>query len=261
MTDPNSAPDPQSNPTVPVKHTPEPDSTPGTAPSTAATLASEPKRRSRRRSILTVAGAAVGALVLVGGGIAVGAAIADEWDEDDDRAASQVESGAVDSGAAESGDGDDAADDRGATDSSSATGERGATSADEILRVIDAAAGVAGGEPTSIDAENGGAWDVTFHGPDGSETEVRVDDAGEASVVSQEKADADDTAPTGALDRETVDQLVTAALAHTDGTILGLQVDAGAPVSYDVKVRGADAQVVDLSLDVEFAIVSSDLDD
>ncbi|MFE7846293.1 PepSY domain-containing protein [Microbacterium sp. NPDC057407] len=265
MTDPNSK-HPDNDRTQPVPDAAaRTDATTGTDGATVTTNTADGSGRKlspRRRTLVTAVVATVGAIALVGGGVAAGTAIADEVGDDDDRTSAQTQ--ADDDGTADDSRDDDGTDDRGSDDTgtddddSSAGDVRGTTSADELIGAIDAAAEASDGEATSIEAEAGGAWDVTFHAADGAETEVRVDGDGTASVVSEEGAD--DSAPEGALDGATVDALVAAALADTDGTILELSLDDDSTAIYEVVLRDADGSVIELTLDADFAVVGFDVD-
>ena len=95
----------------------------------------------------------------------------------------------------------------------------------------------------------------------GEETEVRVDADGNAIVVATEAADQDDQAPEGSLDAATLEALVTAALAHTDGTVIDIEIDSDTASPYDVTVLTADRTTVDIALDSDFAVVTADADD
>ncbi|TFV82635.1 hypothetical protein E4V99_12715 [Microbacterium sp. dk485] len=183
------------------------------------------------------------AAVLAGGGIAIGAAIADE-DDDDDRQTSMTTD-------APNEDDEDAAAD---------LGDAGTSSADELMEIIDAAAAEAEGEPVAIDAERDGAWDVQFRTEAGEETEVRVAADGTATVISTEAADADDAAPTGSLDADTVEALVSAALAEVDGRVIDLEIDDDTTSPYSVTVVAQDGRAVDIALDAEMIVVTTDRD-
>ncbi len=74
----------------------------------------------------------------------------------------------------------------------------------------------------------------------GEESEVRVDADGSATVVATESADQDDKAREGSLDSATVEALLTAALAHTDGTVIDIEIDSDTASPYDVTVLTAD---------------------
>ncbi|MCK6065692.1 hypothetical protein KZX43_04280 [Microbacterium sp. EYE_512] len=181
---------------------------------------------------------------MAGGGIAIGAAIADEDDDDDDRQTSMTTD-------APNEDDEDAAAD---------LGDAGTSSADELMEIIDAAAAEAEGEPVAIDAERDGAWDVQFRTEAGEETEVRVAADGTATVIATEAADADDAAPTGSLDADTVEALVSAALAEVDGRVIDLEIDDDTTSPYSVTVVAQDGRAVDIALDAEMTVVTSDRD-
>ena len=95
----------------------------------------------------------------------------------------------------------------------------------------------------------------------GDESEVRVDADGSAVVVATEAADQDDQAPEGSLDAATVEALVAAALGHTDGTVIDIEIDSDTASPYDVTVLTADRKTVDIALDSDFNVLTADLDD
>jgi hypothetical protein len=217
-------------------------------PAAASAPAPTPDRkRTRTRTLLIVGGAVLGGLLLAGGGVAAGAAIADAFeDDDDDRAVV----GATTSD-----------DDRTGGSAGTAAPDMGTDSAAELSDLIAAAAEVAEGDPVAIDAERDGSWDVEFRTSAGDETEVRVGPDGQATVISTDAADDDDTAPQGVLDTATVDALVAAALGETEGRITDLEVDDDATSPYDVTVLTEDARLIDLNLDADFAVLTADIDD
>lgn len=195
---------------------------------------------SNRRRWWIGGGAVLAAVVLAGGGVAVGAAIADD---DDDRA--RVGQIAEEGGAAQR-----------AVDYTSV----GAASAADVLDAVAAAATVADGEPVSIDARRDGGWNVEVGDASGDETDVRVTVDGSASVTSTDPADADDTAPAGTLDAATIDALISAALAETDGRVVDLDVDDNATAPYDVTVLAADGTTTEISFDNEATVIATDRD-
>lgn len=227
--------DPQTTPT-------EPADTAASAPAPAPG-----RKRPRPRTLLIAGGAVLGGLLLAGGGVAAGAAIADALeDDDDDRAV--VGSTTSD-------------DDRTAGSGGVAASDMGTDSAAEISDLIAAAAAVAEGDPVAIDAESDGSWDVEFRTSAGDETEVRVSPDGTATVISTDTSDEDDRAPQSVLDSATVDALVSAALAETEGRITDLEVDGDATSPYEVTVLTDDARYIDLNLDADFAVLTADVDD
>lgn len=204
-----------------------------------------PKSR-RTRGLLIAGGAVLTAAILAGGGIAVGSAIADEADDD------------TTSSVSDDGDADDS--DDGATDDDSTSGDLsnlGTDSADDLVAMVEAASGVAEGEPVSIELKRDGGAEVSFETADGAETEVRVDAAGEASVISTEEADSGDTAPENVLDADAIASIVDAALAEADGRIVELEADDDGTSPWDVTVLTAGGEFVELDLDAEFAVVAS----
>jgi hypothetical protein len=212
--------------------------------------ADAPKRR-RNRGLLIAGGAVLAAALVTGGGIAVGAAIADEVG--DTSSTSDDDADDVD----DTPDGDDANDDSASGDLSNL----GTSSADDIVAMVEAAAAAGEGEPVSIDLKRDGGAEVSLEASDGAETEVRVDAAGEASVISTEQADSDDTAPQNVLDAAAIASIVDAALAEADGRIVEIEADDDSTSPWDVTVLTAGGQFVEIDLDAQFAVVASGLDD
>lgn len=276
---PESTPDAQ---TVPVSPAPEsaaptvgdgqhptfPAADPVAAPATSAP-------RSGRTRALLIGGGIAAAVVLAGGGIAVGAAISDEFD--DDHRPSISDDGRHDDGHHDDGRHDDShhddgrhddgrheehrseRDDARMNDRGPATGI-GASSADELIDIADAARGAAEGEVTSIDAKRDGTWEVQLTASDGSESEVRVTEDLAASVIATDAADDDDTAPTLTLDDATIRALVAAAFEEAEGTITDLDVDGDDTSPYDASVLTSDHRSIDIDFSADFAVVGTDLD-
>jgi len=216
-------------------NTPEAEVPTATAPAATPT----PQRRSRKRTILLSGAAVLAALVLVGGGAALGAALDDDDDDDSGELVGSISQTSQTS----------------RTDSQA---ETGASSADTLIDVIRTASALTEGDPTSIEASRGGAWEVQFTTADGAESDVRVDADGAANVVA---TDRDDTVPAARLDADTVRSLVSAALAHTDGTIVHLDVEDNPGDAYEVTVLTGTGAEADLTLDASFTVTSSELDD
>ena len=238
-------------PTVPV--TPTTDAAPQ-APAAGQHPAAPPAATPRRRRALLIGGGIAAAVVLVGDGVAVGAAIGDELGDDDDR--TSVSDGPR----------HDADDDRDDDGGPSATGQGpvtgiGTDSADELIEIADAARGAAEGEVTSIDAKRDGGWEVQLTTAGGDETEVRVDEKLATTVVSSEAADGDDSGPTLVLDDAAIRSLVSAALAEADGMITDLDVDGDDVSPYDASVLTSDNRSIDIDFTAEFAVVGTDTDD
>lgn len=212
--------------------------------------------RSRRRTILISAGAVLASAVLIGGGVAVGAAIADENDDERDTSSDTMQRDEHDQGDDEIDANDDANDDAGASDAASVAGT---ASASELLDIIETASAEAEGEPVEIEAVGGG-WDVQFATAAGDESEVRVHADGSAVLVAADVADQDDQAKEGSLDAATVEALMAAALGHTDGTVAGIEIDSDTASPYDVTVITADRKSVDIALDSDFTVLTADSD-
>ncbi|MGI9822856.1 PepSY domain-containing protein [Agromyces sp. Marseille-Q5079] len=240
--------------TTPATSAPAASASTSPAPSTSTPA----KPTSRKRKALIAGGSVLAALLLAGGGIAVGAAVADENDDDRDEASATSVSDQDDA---------DEADDRDEDDvnaGSAIAADRGTTSADELNEIVETAASEADGTAVGVDANADGSWDVEFRTEAGDETEVRVASDGTAKLISTEAADADDAddaAPQGALDSATVRALVTAALGEVDGRIVDLDVNDDTTSPYDVSVLTGDGRTVDVSLDADFTVVATGADD
>ena len=229
--------------------------TPATnAPATTTPTAGKPPT-SGKRKLLVAGGSMLAALLLAGGGIAVGAAIADEADDDDRDGASASEVSEQD----EDDNQDDSQDDD--ADDTASAADHGTASADELIEIVDAAASEADGTAVSIDAGPDGSWDVEFRAASGDETEVRVASDGTAKVISTEAAEADDAAPEGGLDADTITALVAAALGEVDGVIVELESDDDTTSPYDVSVLTGDGRTVDIALDADLKVIATDTDD
>ncbi|MGK3949448.1 hypothetical protein [Microbacterium sp. K2] len=228
-----------------------------------ASAPAAPAKRGRKRALL-IGGGIAAAVVLAGGGVAIGAAIGDEFGDDDDRPS--VSDGprgdADDNGGQPGGDRDDRDDDdqQGAPQGGGPVTGIGTDSADELVEIADAARGAADGDVTSIDAKRDGTWEVQLTAANGSETEVRVDADLAATVISTEQDD-DDSAPTNTLDERTIRALVDAALAEADGMITDLDADNDEVSPYDATVLTSDRRSIDIDFSADFAVVGTDIDD
>lgn len=252
---PESTPDAQ---TVPVTPAPEyATATPGaTQPPAAPAPAPTVPKPGRKRALL-IGGGIAAAVILAGGGIAVGAAIGDEFGDDDRPSMSDDHGQRGDGGPGQRGDDRDSARSSGR---GPVTGI-GTASADELISIADAARGAADGEVTSIDAKRDGTWEVQLTNAAGDESEVRVDKDLTASVVSTDRADGDDTGPTLTLDDDTIRALVAAALAEAEGMITDLDVDGDEVSPYDASVLTNDNRSIDIDFGADFAVVGTDIDD
>lgn len=266
---PESTPDSPTVPLAPADTAPAASTAP--APDASATpvaptpVATSEAPKSGRKRGLWIGGGIAAAVLLAGGGVAVGAAMADEiGDHDDDRPG--VSDGprhddAEHGDRGERGDGPPpGGPQQGGPQGGPVTGI-GSDSADELVDIADAARGAAEGDVTSIDAKRDGTWEVTLVTSAGDETEVRVDADLATTVVSTETADGDDTGPSVSLDEESIRALVTAALDEADGMITDLDVDDDASRPYDVSVVTGDRRSIDIDLDASFAVVGTDTDD
>ncbi|MEV4669140.1 hypothetical protein [Microbacterium sp. LWO12-1.2] len=257
-----SAPD---APTVPVAPAAASDATAqypaaGQHPAPAAPAADAPKPR-RTRALL-IGGGIAAAVLLAGGGIAVGAAIGDEFGDDDDRS-SVSDDARHDDAPADRGDQRGDRDDDGGAGSNrgAAVTGIGTASADELVAIADAARRAAEGDVTSIDAKRDGTWEVQLTAANGDETDVRVDADLGTSIVSTDAADGDDTGPALILDEATIRSLVAAALDEADGMITDLDVDSDDVSPYDASVLTTDNRSIDIDFDSAFAVVGTDIDD
>ncbi|KQQ67521.1 hypothetical protein ASF63_07975 [Microbacterium sp. Leaf320] len=201
-------------------------------------------------------------MVLVGGGVALGAAVGDEFGDDDDRpSVSDGPRGDSDDRGGQPGDDrDDDGDQQGAPQGGGPVTDIGTDSADDLVAIADAARGAAEGDVTSIDAKRDGTWEVQLTAANGSETEVRVDADLAATVVSTEQDD-DDSAPTHTLDEAAIRALVDAALAEADGMITDLDADNDEVSPYDASVLTSDRRSIDIDFGADFAVVGTDIDD
>jgi len=211
-----------------------PDHTSETIPATAIVHEHGAAAPRRSRTWLIAGGAVLAAALLAGGGIAVGAAIADEMDDDDDRTSS-------DDGVASAGD---------------QSADTGAKSVTELTEIVDAASTSAEGAAVGLEAGRNGTWDVTFVTTAGDETEVRVAPDGTAQVMSTDATGADDVAPQGVLDADTIDALVTAALAEVSGRVTEIEIDDDTASPFDISVVQANGRTVDLDLDADMKVLS-----
>lgn len=241
-------------PTVPVE--PRAADTSATPASPAA-----PAKRGRKRALL-IGGGIAAAVVLVGGGVALGAAVGDEFGDDDDRPS--MSDGPRDDDDRGAQPGDDRGDDRGDDGQRPSQGGGpvtgiGTDSADELVEIAAAARAAAEGDVTSIDAKRDGTWEVQLVASDGTETEVRVTADLEATVISTEQDD--DSAPTSTLDEAAIRALVDAALAEADGMITDLDADNDEVSPYDASVLTSDNRSIDIDFGADFAVVGTDTDD
>jgi hypothetical protein len=255
---PPAPPAPDAAMTVPV----EPVAAQGSTPAEPAASAAKP---GRKRALL-IGGGIAAALLLAGGGVAVGAAIGDDFGDDDDRPSASDGQRPDDGQRDEDGQRDDDRDDR-QDDATTGQGQNGSvtgigtSSADDLIAIADAARGAAEGDVTSIDAKRDGTWEVQLTDTTGRETEVRVDADLAATVVSTDDDDDDDAGPAFTLDEATIRALVDAALAEADGLITDLDVDDDGSSPYDVSVLMSDRRSIDIDLSADFAVVGTDTDD
>lgn len=238
------------------------------APEAASAAAGTTPAKPGRKRALLIGGGIAAAVVLVGGGVAVGAAVSDEFGDDDDRPSiSDGQRPDADDRGGQPGQpgqdrGDDDRDDQpGAPQGGGPVSGIGSDSADDIVAIAEAARGAADGEVTSIDAKRDGSWEVQLTTAAGDETDVRVDADLAASVISNDPADGDDDAPALTLTDDAIRSLVAAALDEADGMITDLDVDDDGASPYDVSVLTGDNRSIDIDFSADFAVVGTDIDD
>jgi len=259
---PPAQPSPQATPahdaeTVPVA----PLAADSTAAPASAPAAAAPAKPGRKRALL-IGGGIAAAVVLVGGGVALGAAVGDEFGDDDDRPSiSDGPRGDADDRGGQPGDDRDGDrhDEQGAPQGGGPVTGIGTDSADDLVAIADAARGAAEGDVTSIDAKRDGTWEVQLTAANGSETEVRVDADLAATVISTEQDD--DSAPTHTLDEAAIRALVDAALAEAEGMITDLDADNDSVSPYDASVLTSDNRSIDIDFGADYAVVGTDIDD
>jgi uncharacterized membrane protein YkoI len=243
-----------------------PESTPATTPvadSPAITPRSDDstdaRKRSRTRTLLIAGGSVLAAAVLASGGIAVGAAIADDTGDDDRDSSSESDDSTSEDNADDSANdsGDDDAGDSSDDDDAAGMADVGSNSADELNDLISTASASADGEAVAIEANRDGSWDVTFETSGGQESDVRVTADGTAEVVSTDAAEGDDSAALDSLDAARVDALVAAAMAEVDGKITDIELDDDTASPYDISVVTADGHTVELDLDKDMNVLST----
>lgn len=195
-------------------------------------------------------GGGLAAAALLAGGIGLGAAVSGDDDDDDERPiATQPVNNDSES--------DDVA--QGPADPAT----YGATDAAAVAGVLDAAVKKSNGTPTSMEANRNGSWSVDFEAANGDETTVLVDADGSASVVRTEAADGDDAndrAPAGKLNDKSIAAAVEAALAETQGAIVGIDLDDNPNEAYTVQVLTSNNAETEIDLDTNFAVTKVDVD-
>ncbi len=117
-----------------------------------------------------------------------------------------------------------------------------------------ALAEVGSGEVTDAEADDGG-YEVEVRTDDGREIDVRLD--GDFAVVGQEPDESDDS-DDQPLTGEALDRASEAALAEVgSGEVTDAEADDG---GYEVEVRTDDGREIDVHLDGDFSVVSTDDD-
>ncbi|MBK0418351.1 hypothetical protein JD276_04805 [Leucobacter sp. CSA1] len=243
----------------------------GTAPAPPAPPATS-KRRLGRPAII---GIGVGAaLLLAGGGLAIGMEIADDRDDSPaaaaDRAARADDGDRADRDADRGDDADDRgdlADDRDGLGQDAGPGASLPASDGAALRdAAEAAiAAVDGAGATSIDVEAGG-YEVEVLLSGGTETDVFVPaDGGEAELIDRDDSD---TTRDPALDLDGLDRIVAAALEEAsrvsdgaDGRVDSVSSSDDRGVASEVTVRLDADREVEVALDADLGVLSTDLDD
>jgi uncharacterized membrane protein YkoI len=218
-------------------------------------------KRDRKRLGLMIGGGVVAAAVLVGGGVAVGAALNREPD--------RIDLAGITGQAPVTSDGGSTGSSDGATSDGSAAGTPapadgpqpasfGAPDAATLIAVADAARSVASGSVTEIDARSEGGWEVRIE--DGStEIEVRVAVDGTPTIRERDDED-DDDRPAGDLDAATLERIVEVVLPDGGGVITEVTVDDD-DSRYEVHVRSNDGTRFDIDLGADFAVLSTERND
>lgn len=218
----------------------------------------EQQQRGTKRPLLIGACAAVAALLIGGGGVALGAALADE-ERDEAR---PFGSAASERDALEDRDGDGDLSGPSAGVDGTRQGDTGsspaaalaAADAQSLADAIDAAVGeVSGQGATSIEVERGG-WDVDVRLADGTEAEVRVTVGGTVTVHETDREHDGDPL----LETSKIPSIIVAALAAAGGgTVESIATDDDR-ARYDVSVDLGDGRDADVELDEALGVIEVD---
>ena len=277
MTTNENQPQPPVDPAASTESLPE--TSPETSPDTVAVdesaqPATTTKARLQKNAPWLIgAGAAVAVLLLGGGGMAIGAALADN-----DRDDSSVSGGEHRSSEHRDGDGEradssedtddntDRTDDRGddregdregdsGSASGSATGAGLAKSdAASLTDAIDAAIAKASGDgASSIEVERGG-WSVDVALSDGTEVEVFVAEGGSATVRESDT----DRSTDPVIKTSQLSSIIDAAIEGAGGgTVESISTDSGVAL-YEVSVDLGNGQDVAVELDDKLEVIGVD---
>lgn len=250
----------------------------------AVTPGAEPERKpvyKRGATWAIVGGGVVAALVLVGGGAALGAALSDR----DDRGPAAVDGAGPGFGPGQGDDtdsgqgmpggpgqrGDDGGPGRdggpgGPGQRGDGPGEAGgpgaltgASDAATLTGIVATAKGADGvsGDATEIEARPGGAWEVRFETSAGAETDVVVGSDGTATVRRTD-TETDDDVPTSTLSDSAITSIAQAALAEASGTIVKIEADDDSAKPYEVTVLLTDGGRMEIDLGSDFGVVSTE---
>lgn len=206
-----------------------------TPPTSDQQIAPAPRRRRRVGLIAGIAAAGLGVIALTSG---VTLAVADEWQDDDDRTELVADRDETDGGSSAPG-GD-------------ATSDDATASADDFAEALTAAIAAADGTGAEgIEAERDG-WSVDVIRADGTEVDVRVTASGGTTVGEQSPADA-----AGSFDEAALRSAIDAALGHTDGEVHAVELTGDAGTAYSVSVIAGGVET-ELLLDDAFAVTGTD---
>lgn len=224
--------------------------------------------RPRGHRLWIAGGAFLAAVALVSGGVAIGAAIADDLEDDSPAFAVSGRAGDDCEGRERQryGDSDDELDSACAYAEPSALlgggdSSWGASSADDLIGTLDAALAVEAGAPVSIAFSNDGSATVTIETANGSEVYVRVAGNAKATVTGRDRAEGDDVASQFVLDARTIRSIVTVAVPQGQGRILEIDSDNEPLSPYAVTVMTDDRRIAEITLSAQFNVVETDIDD
>ena len=114
-----------------------------------------------------------------------------------------------------------------------------------------------------MEANRNGSWSVDFEAANGDETTVLVSADGSASVVRTEAADGDDAndrAPAGKLDEQSIAAAVDAAFGKAQGAIVWIDLDDNPSEAYSVQVLTSNGTETEIDLSTGFDVTQVDAD-
>ena len=243
----------------------DPEKTPETATSgDPAQPAAPAKTRTQKNAPWLIgAGAAVAVLLLGGGGMAIGAALADN-DRDDasgsseDHRTSEHRDDDIDRADSTTDADDDRGGDRedgsGSASGSAAGADLAKSDAASLADAIDAAIAKASGDgATSIEVERGG-WSVDVALADGTEVEVYVEEGGSSTVRESDTERSSDPL----IEISQLSSIVDAAIAKAGGgTVESISTDNDL-ARYEVSIDLGNGQDVDVEFDEKLAVIGVD---